>query len=32
MEVFTRLMIEIEIEIRSQSHFTKNMIEIEFQS
>ena len=24
-------MIEIEIEIRGQSHFTKNVIEIEFQ-
>jgi len=30
--VFTRPVIEIEIEIRGQSRFTKNVIEIEFQS
>ena len=32
MGVFTRPVIEIEIEIRGQSRFTKNVIEIEFQS
>ena len=30
--VFTKPVIEIEIEIRGQSRFTKNVIEIEFQS
>ena len=32
MGVFTKAVIEIEIEIRGQSRFTKNVIEIEFQS